>query len=113
MTVIVETYDLTATDTDVLAAPSRLAAIPYNGTLICEFQCSENDDTNNFVLTIQLPDGSTPLDAVRAPHGTTDGAWHADEKYTVAFGVTRGGHILVDATETGTAELWCRFTLTP
>lgn len=110
---IVETYRLTATDTDMLAAPSRLAAIPYNGTLIMEFQAADNDGTNRFDLTIQLPDGSTPLDTVAAPTGVTDGCWHDDEKYTVAFAVAKGGHVLVEATETGTSTLWARFTLTP
>jgi len=110
---IVESYLLTATDTDILAAPSRLAAIPYNGQLVMEFQASDNDGTNGYDLTIQLPDGSTPLDGVDVPKGVTDGSWNKNDKYTVAFAVTKGGHVLVQATETGTASLWARFTLMP
>lgn len=110
---IVETYLLTATDTDVLAAPSRLAAIPYAGTLIVEFQAADNDGTNRFDLTIQLPNGETPLDTVSAPKGVTDGCWNDNDKYTVAFAVTKGGHVLIAATETGTSSLWIRATLTP
>lgn len=110
---IVETYMIQATNTDILSTPSRLAAIPYTGTLIMEFQASDNDGTNNFVLTVQLPDGSVPLDGVQAPQGVTDGAWNRNDKFTVAFQVVKGGHVIVAATETGTAYLWCRFTLTP
>jgi len=111
--VIVETYLLSATDTDVLAAPSRLAAIPYNGTLIMEFQAADNDGTNRFDLTIQLPDGSTPCDTVAVPKGVTTGAWNDNDKYTIAFAVLKGGHVLVDLTETGTSTCYARFTLTP
>lgn len=110
---IVETYSLYATDSDILAAPSRLAAIPYDGRLVCEFQSSANTNTNNYDLTIQLPDGSTPLDTVRIFAGATAGALNQDDKYTVAFSVAKGGHVLVEATETGTAQLECRFTLMP
>ncbi len=110
---IVETFRLAATDLDVLAAPSRLAALPYNGTLIIEMQAQQSDGTNQFVVTIQLPDGSTPLDSVIIPDGATDGAINADDKYVVAVPATMGGHILIQATESGTAILMMRVTLMP
>lgn len=110
---IVETYTLTATDTDVLNAPSRLAAIPYTGTLIMEFQAADNDGTNGFDLTIQLPNGATPLDSVDVPKGVTDGSWNDNDKYLVSFGVSKGGHVLVNLTLTGSSTCWARFTLMP
>lgn len=110
---IVEAYQLTATDTDVLAAPSRLAAIPYDGQLILEFQADANDGTNYWEVTIQLPDGSTPLDAVLIPEGANAGSINADDKYTLSFPVAQGGHVTVHATETGTAVLDVRATLMP
>jgi hypothetical protein len=110
---IVEYYRIDATDTDVLGAPSRLAALPYNGTLIVEMQSQQNDGTNFFQVTIQLPDGSTPLDLVTIPSGATDTAINLNDKYTVAVPATSGGHILIQATENGTAVLDMRCTLMP
>ena len=111
---IVETYLLTATNNDVLAAgTSRLASIPYNGRLILEMQCNSNDGTNNFQCTIQLPDGETPLEDVLVPTGPSGGALNADDKYTVAFDVSQGGHVTVQMTENGTAIAFLRATLMP
>ncbi len=110
---IVESYALAATDSDVLAAPSRLAAIPYGGTLIIEMQANLNAAANNYAVTIQLPDGSTPLDAVTVPAGVTAGAINMDDKYTVSFPVAQGGHVLISATETGTTLMDFRCTLMP
>lgn len=110
---IVEAYQLTATNTDVLAAPSRMAAIPYDGQLILEFQADVSDASNYWEVTIQLPDGSTPLDAVRISEGVNAGSLNANDKYTVAFPVAQGGHVTVHATETGTAVLDIRATLMP
>lgn len=110
---IAEAYRITATDTDVLAAPSRLAALPYNGNLVIEMQAQQNDASNYFEVTIQLPDGSTPLESVRIPSGATDTAINADDKYSVVVPATAGGHILVQATMTGTAVLDLRATLMP
>ncbi len=110
---IVESFRISATTADVLAAPSRLAAIPYNGTLIIEMQAQQNDGTNQMAVTIQLPDGSTPLDAVAIPSGATDTAINADDKYVVSVPATAGGHITIAATESGTAILDMRVTLMP
>lgn len=110
---IAETYHLTASDTDVIAAPSRLAAIPYNGVLVIEMQATTWDASNYWSITIQLPDGSTPLDAFNPPEGVTDGGLNMNDKYTVSFPVSQGGHITIDCTETGTSELFIRCTLTP
>lgn len=110
---IVECYTISATNTDVLAAPSRLAAIPYSGTLIMEFQAEMSSDTNHFDLTVQLPNGDVPLDGVRLPLGATAGAINGNDKYSLSFPARQGGHVLVDLTETGTAIVNCRFTLMP
>ncbi len=110
---IVETFYLTATDADILAAPSRLNSIPYNGTLILEFQSTVNTATASFDVTIQLPDGSTPLESVSIPDGVVPGAMNTDDKYVVSVPATLGGHVIVAATEVGTAELFIRATLMP
>lgn len=112
---IVETFHLAATDADLLSSPSRLAAIPYSGQLTLEFQSNLNDATNSWDVSIQLPDGSTPLEAgrVQIPAGATAGALNREDKYTVTFPATQGGHILVGCTENGTALLTVRATLMP
>lgn len=110
---IVETYHLTASNTDVLVAPSRLAAIPYAGVLVLELQASENTATNNFEITVQLPNGDVPVQDVRIYDGATLGGMNADDKYSLSFPVAQGGHLLLSATETGTATLDIRCTLMP
>lgn len=111
---IVEYYQLTADNTDVLAAgTSRLASIPYNGMLILEFQADVNDASNYWQATIQLPDGSTPLDATRIPEGANAGSLNANDKYQVNFPVAQGGHVTVNCDETGTSVLEVRATLMP
>jgi hypothetical protein len=110
---IVETYQETATTTDILAAPSRLASIPYNGTLILEFISSAYSTTNAHRLTIQLPDGSTPLDGVGVPASQWAGGFDGAQKYAVSFGVVAGGHVLVSTVLTGTSTLFVRATLMP
>lgn len=109
---IIESFFLAATDADLLAAPSRLAAIPYNGTLTLEFSSNLNDATNSWAVTIQLPDGSTPLEAQRITAGVV-GQLNRETKYTTQFAVAQGGHLLVSCTETGTALLTVRATLMP
>jgi len=110
---IVEMFRLEATNNDLLAAPSRLAALPYNGTLILEFQSANFTLSAFFLVTVQLPDGSTPLDAVGIPEGATDGALNADDKYMISVPATAGGHILVGCVETGVSVLIVRATLMP
>jgi len=110
---IVEAFRLEATDQDVLIAPSRLAAIPYGGILILEFQAANNTLTAFWAVTVQMPNGDVPLDAVRIPEGVTDGALNADDKYQISVPATQGGHILVAAVETGTSVLLIRATLMP
>ncbi len=110
---IVEAFRIEATDGDLLAAPSRLAALPYSGTLILEFQASTNTLTAFWAVSVSLPDGAIPLDSVRIPEGVTDGALNMDDKYSVSFPATTGGHILVNCVETGSSVLVIRATLMP
>lgn len=111
---IVEVYRLAATNSDLLAAgTSRLASIPYNGQLILEMQADACDGTNQFAISVQLPDGSTPLDSVPLPAGVTANCLNANEKYQAAFQVAQGGHVTVNCVETGTAVMILRATLMP
>lgn len=110
---IMESGYLEATDTDVLNAPSRLAAIPYSGMLTLEFQATVADNTNHFDLTLQLPNGDVPIDGQMLPEGSNVGSLDANEKYVVSFPVAQGGHVVVNLTETGTSTVFWRATLMP
>jgi hypothetical protein len=110
---ISETYQLSATSTDILAAPSRLSAVPYNGQMILEFQSSVYDSSNNYAVTVQMPDGTMPVENIGIPKGVTAGGINADDKYVLQVPATAGGHVLVSATLTGTGVLSMRATLMP
>lgn len=111
---IQETYRLTATNTDVLAAPSRLNSVPYDGTLTIELAPNQADATNNWTLALQLANGDVPVDSQLVPRGnnTVD---NIDDRMEIVyqFDVAQGGHTLISLTLAGTAQCWVRITLTP
>lgn len=104
-----------ASNTDILQG-TRLQTVPAGGYLTFELQASDNDATNNFTASIQLPGGDTPLESVRIPCGNSTGlAGVLDDrtKLMVTFPVAQGGHTVFSTTETGDAELTWRITYTP
>ncbi len=111
---ILETNVITATDIDVLAG-TRLNAIPYPGELILEIQSSLASATNNFVLTIQLPNGDVPVDSqiVPACNPALGGVLDSRTMLGLVFRASQGGHFTVSLTETGTAICTWRAVLKP
>jgi len=111
---IQETTLLSASNTDLLST-GRLNAIPYNGTLTLEVQASLNDGTNGFTLTVQTPDGATPIDAQGIPSNNPALAGVLDERTLsrYVFAATQGGHFNIALTEVGTATCMARVTLSP
>lgn len=111
---ILETAVITATDADILAG-TRLNAIPYGGTLTLEFQADLSNATNNFALTIQLPDGDVPVDAQQVPGVNPSLGGVLDERTLLrfAFAATQGGHFNISLTETGAAIATWRAVLSP
>lgn len=110
MPVIIESSQEAASNTDILNG-TRLATAPANGVLTLEMQASDNDATNNYTTTVQLPGGDNPLSAVRVPCGTTSGlAGVLDDRTAlrVEFGVQQGGQVLFSCAETGDAEFTWR-----
>lgn len=107
MGLLKESFLLTATDADILAAPSRLAAIPSNGTLTVEVGITDCDATNRGTLTVQLPNGDIPLNDVIIPYGgvVADATLNTDLEMVVVMQVSQGGHVLLQYTETGTVAL--------
>lgn len=116
MNPITETFLISATNNDVLEAPSRLAAIPYNGTLTLEMAATVCTSTNNMAVTIQLPSGEVPMDGQVVPangYDTTNEVLHNDSETVFTFPASQGGHFTIDVVEQGTATLILRATLTP
>jgi len=101
---IYESAVIAATDTDILNG-TRLNAIPYNALLTFEFQASLADATNNYVLTIQLPNGDVPVDGQIVPGSNPALGGVLDERtlLRMSFPAPQGGHFNVSLTESGTA----------
>lgn len=108
MPLIKESYTLAATDADILAAPSRLAAMPGAGELIIEVSSTDCDVTNFGQLTLQMPDGEVPFENLLIPangYSTADQVIHDDTALQISLPVAQGGHVLVQYTETGTVAM--------
>lgn len=103
---------ISASGADVLAN-TRLQTMPTNGLLIVEAQASANDGTNGFTMTLELPNGDTPMNAVQVPAGATAGAIDTEHKTVATFRVVLGGHVTLSFTEAGTATLAYRVTFKP
>ena len=104
-----------ATNADILQG-TRLQTVPAGGVLTFELQASDNVATANYAVSIQMPNGDTPMNGTRIPSGNTAGlAGVIDERtnLTVSFPITQGGHCVFSCTETGTTELTWRVTYTP
>ena len=114
MAVIVETFRLTSDNSDVFKAPSRLAAIPYNGILTIEMSARVCDSTNYFKATLQLPDGEVPIDGVHVPYNgfsSDDYTLHDETLLMMQFPAYQGGHFLLDMDETGDSSVFILATL--
>lgn len=104
-----------ASNTDILQG-TRLQTVPGPGYLTFELQASDNDATNNYTASIQLPGGDTPMNGTRVPGTATAGlAGILDERVDLAvrFKVNGGGHTVFSCTETGDSELTWRVTFQP
>lgn len=111
---IYESAVIAATGTDVLNG-TRLNAIPYNGTLVVDFQASLADATNSYALTIQLPNGDVPVDTQIVPANNPALGGVLDERTLLRFSfrATQGGHFTISLTESGTAICMWRAVLKP
>lgn len=104
-----------ATNADILQG-TRLQTVPANGALTFELQASDNDGTNNGVVSLQMPGGNTPMNGTRIPCGNATGlAGVIDERTDLqaSFPIGQGGHPVFSWTETGDTELTWRVTYTP
>lgn len=107
-----------ASNTDLLNG-TRLSSIPYSGGLLT-FQClaNLNNATNNFKLTIQLPDGKVPVDAQdvlagQEVEGALGGQLDSRLLMQFTFPAPQGGHFTISFTENGTALVTWAAVLRP
>ena len=110
-----EVFHVAADNSDLLAAPSRLAAIPYDGVLSVELQGHGVDgtDTNKVTYTIELPDGSAPVIDQMLTGGTTAFAIDDRTETLYQFGAYQGGHFLLSFAVAGTGRATVVVTLAP
>ncbi len=104
----------TGTNSDILQG-TRLQTVPAGGVLTFELQANENSGTNNYAVSVQMPNGDTPMNNTRVP-GTSpvdDGIIDERQNLTVSFPIMQGGHCVFSCTETGAATLAWRVTYTP
>jgi hypothetical protein len=97
---------LEAADSNNVLAASRLETIPA-GAEYLHFRCSANlnDATNNFALTIELPNGLIPIDGQVVP-ANGDGATGVLDERTLmqwTWPAIPGGRFIISVVEAGTA----------
>lgn len=111
---ILESAVITATNADILNG-TRLNSIPYNGVLTFDVLADLNNGTNNFVVTIQEPNGDVPIDAQPVPGANPSLGGVLDERqlFRYSFGVSQGGHVNIALTESGAAIAMWRAVLRP
>lgn len=103
-----------ATNSDILQG-TRLQTVPAGGVLTFELQSSLNETSHNYAVSVQMPNGDTPLNNVRVPccNPSLGGVIDERQNLTVSFPIMQGGHCVFSCTETGTATLAWRVTYTP
>lgn len=106
---IVLSGNVTSSTTDLLNG-TRLQTVPNGGTMMFEFACDNADATNNYTVSVQLPNGDTPLETVLVPASSGTGVLDDRTKLMFTEHVAQGGHVVVSFTETGTAVLTYRIS---
>lgn len=105
-----------ASAADVLDG-TRLSSIPYGGQLTIQASSNANNAANNYVMTIQLPDGSVPVDGQRVTAGPADevlgGSLNTRYVDQWSFPASQGGHFTISFVETGAALVTWRIVLRP
>lgn len=103
-----------ASNSDILQG-TRLQTVPAGGVLTFELQSNLNLSTANYAVSVQMPNGDTPLNSVRVPASNPAASGVIDERQnlTVSFPISQGGHCVFSCAETGAAVLAWRVTYTP
>jgi hypothetical protein len=105
-----------ASNADILQG-TRLQTVPAGGVLTFELQATTANFTtgNYFTVSVQMPNGDTPLNNVLVPgcNPAENGIIDERQNLTVSFPIMQGGHCVFSATETGASGLTWRVTYTP
>jgi len=103
-----------ASNSDILQG-TRLQTVPAGGVLTFELQSEINNPTNFYTVSVQMPNGDTPLNNVRVPacNPGANGVIDERQNLTVSFPIMQGGHCVFSCTETGTTTFAWRVTYTP
>lgn len=105
-----------ASNTDILQG-TRLQTVPRNGILSFELQAADAVAANNYTVSIQLPNGDTPLNGTTIPGNSllagTAGVINANDALKIRVRIGQGGHCVFSCVETGDTELAWRVTFTP
>lgn len=109
--------NIVGTNVDILN-DTRLSSIPYGGQLTIQCMANLSNATNNYAITIQLPDGKVPVDgqvvgAGQEVEGALGGQLDNRLLDQWTFPASQGGHFTISFTETGTAILTWRVVLRP
>ena len=108
--IVLSDIELTS-NADILQG-TRLQTVPQGGYLTFELQ-SDVNFSSYFAISVQMPNGDTPLNDVRVSSGQGVGILNNNDKMQITLPVAQGGHTVFSATETGTATLAWRVTYTP
>ncbi len=94
---------------------TRLQTVPAGGVLTFELQATNNSVAHNYTVSVQMPNGDTPLNNVRVPgcNPALDGVIDERQNLTVSFPIMQGGHCVFSCTETGETLMAWRVTYTP
>ena len=111
--IILSGYE-SATNADILQG-TRLQTVPAGGVLTFEMQASANNSGNYSAVSVQMPNGDTPMNSTRVPTSNPALGGVIDERQnlTVSFPIMQGGHCVFSATSTGGATFTWRVTYTP
>lgn len=103
-----------ASNADILQG-TRLQTVPAGGILTFELQSTTATSAANNTVSIQMPNGDTPLNNTLVPGGSTGTSGVIDERQnlTVSFPISQGGHCVFSTVETGATQLTWRVTYTP
>ncbi len=103
-----------ATNTDILQG-TRLQTVPSGGILTFELQSTSGTASANNTVSIQMPNGDTPLNNTLVPacNPALSGVIDERQNLTVSFPIMQGGHCVFSCTETGSTQLTWRVTYTP
>jgi len=104
----------TGTNTDILQG-TRLQTVPAGGFLTFEANANLNLASDNMQISIQMPNGDTPLNGVRVPATNPNEAGVIDDrqKLMITLPIAQGGHTVFSVEETGSSNLAWRVTYTP